>query len=146
MVYYFLVFLSFFLDRITKLFAFWNRDLLLYEVKLLPYVVSLKYAENYGVAFGLFEHIRIITILLPLLFVFVFYLFIKNTKSGFYLSLFCLILGGFLGNLFDRVVYGYVIDMILFPLVPLFVCNIADIIITCAMVVFSVHYFFKGDA
>lgn len=144
MYYFFLITTSFFIDRLTKILAYWNRDSLLYEVKILPHIISFKYAENYGIAFGLFEDMRIVTMLLPVLFIFIFYLSIKNTKSKLYLGLYCVILGGFLGNLYDRVVHGFVIDMIIFPFLPLFVCNIADIIISCAMVFFSFHYFFIG--
>ena len=37
-----------------------------------------------------------------------------------------LILGGFLGNYLERLLQGYVVDMIYFPFMPWFVCNVAD--------------------
>lgn len=40
-----------------------------------------------------------------------------------------LILGGFLGNFIQRLISGYVLDMIYFPWLPFFVCNVADICI-----------------
>jgi len=40
-----------------------------------------------------------------------------------------LVMGGFIGNFGERILHGYVLDMIYFPWLPWFVCNAADIFI-----------------
>ena len=50
-----------------------------------------------------------------------------------------LIVGGFLGNFGERLLFGSVVDMLYFPWLPWFICNVADIAICfgVAMLVIS---------
>ena len=67
---------------------------------------------------------------------------IKNTKLS-RLEKFCygMLIGGILGNLFDRIIYGYVIDYLSFKIInyqaPIF--NLADtfIVISVIIIVFK---------
>lgn len=45
------------------------------------------------------------------------------------------ILGGFIGNYAERLVLGSVLDMLYFPFLPFFVCNIADIALCAGIAV-----------
>jgi len=62
---------------------------------------------------------------------------------------FGLILGGALGNLFDRIFNGAVFDFLALHLgrVPLFICNIPDVVITAGVVLlFAESFFAKPEA
>lgn len=102
------------------------------RVELLSFV-SLERTTNSGIAFGLAGDVpAVVLILVAVLIVVV--LLILGTQlnwpgSGLAIGL---ILGGALGNLFDRAVRGSVVDFIDLPHWPTF--NIADIAITVGVV------------
>lgn len=56
-----------------------------------------------------------------------------------------LLLGGALGNLADRLFLGYVIDFIDPVFLHWFVCNIADIGITCGAALLMIHLLFGKE-
>jgi signal peptidase II len=58
--------------------------------------------------------------------------------SRLYIVAFSLILGGTIGNLIDRIVYGHVIDFIDFRIWPVF--NIADSAITVGALIIAVNF------
>ena len=65
---------------------------------------------------------------------------IKQKKRNRAINLFLLsissIIGGAIGNLFDRIAYGYVVDFIDFYIINFAVFNIADCFITIGAVLF----------
>lgn len=78
------------------------------------------FTKNYGAAFGLFQGHRlvfILTAILVIIFVLRFSSKLNNAALGF-------LLGGTIGNLIDRLFYGYVIDFINLGFWPSF--NLAD--------------------
>ncbi len=109
-------FLAFALDRISKLWAY---ELL--SRRTIPVVddaLSLRLAENKGAAFSLFSNSspflrELFLIVVPLLVVlFIVYWGLFKVKDKFTSLSLGLILGGALGNLYDRLLYGKVIDFI----------------------------------
>jgi len=101
--------------------------------------------HNSGIAFGLFKDQGIVFIIIPIiaiiLLVFNIYYYRNNDEAlpRSYIVAFSLILGGAIGNLFDRIVYGYVIDFIDFRVWPVF--NIADSAITIGAVIIAFKCF-----
>lgn len=93
---------------------------------------SFSLTHNYGAALGL-EIPRRFLIIFSFLALFILIFLYRRYK---YLGI-GLILGGLLGNLYDRVFYGYVIDFI--HIKNLFVFNLADLFITVG----GVLVFFK---
>ena len=91
------------IDQITKYYAKNNLD----------------YLQNYGAAFGILQGQKILFILAALI---VIALIIYYRKQN--LIAFGFILGGAIGNLIDRLAYGYVIDFIDIKIIHVF--NIAD--------------------
>ncbi len=125
---YLVVFIIFILDRITKELA--ERG---YFSKINgDFFLSFFLTHNYGVAFGI-EFTRRIIIIFNLIALIVLIILYKRYE---FLGL-AFILGGLLGNLYDRVFYGYVIDFI--HLKNFFVFNLADLFITLG----GVLVFFK---
>ncbi len=122
-----------FVDRVTKLFF---SDLLSYgeSLPVIRNVLRMTLVHNTGIAFGFFKDQGIVFIVIPIIAIFLLafniYYYRKNNEdlSWVYIVAFSFILGGAIGNLVDRIVYGYVIDFIDFRIWPVF--NIADSAIT----------------
>jgi len=124
MGFFLVTFLVFLIDQVSKFLVI--RYLApVREIKILSFFY-LTYQENTGVAFSLLPGKNSFFILLSsLLIVFLLFLFLKERKDNFS---FALVLGGALGNLFDRIIRGKVIDFLNFHIWPVF--NIADTVIT----------------
>lgn len=97
--------------------------------------------HNTGIAFGFFRDQGIVFIIIPIiaitLLIFNVYYYRQNNEvlNRRYAIAFSLILGGAMGNLFDRIVYGYVIDFIDLRVWPVF--NVADSAITIGAVIIA---------
>ncbi len=125
---FFLVTLTVFLvDQVSKYLAL--RYLVpVSEVKIFPFFY-LTYRENTGMAFSLLsEKNSFLVILSLLIIVFLFLWIVKEKKRDFWLAL---LLGGALGNLFDRIFRSRVIDFLDFRIWPVF--NLADASITISV-------------
>jgi signal peptidase II len=119
-------------DRLSKIF-FSNLLDLNESLILIKNAVYFTLVHNTGIAFGLFRDCGFIFIIIPLvltgLLIYNVYYYRNSEKlSRTYILAFSLILGGAIGNLIDRIAFGYVIDFIDFRIWPVF--NIADSAIT----------------
>ncbi|MBR4539989.1 MAG: signal peptidase II [Clostridia bacterium] len=82
--------------------------------------------RNSGMAFGMLQgNSAVILIVSVLLLIACFFLVRKSCPSGPALIALSMIAGGALGNMIDRLLHGYVIDM--FPFFGWFVFNVADV-------------------
>ena len=123
-------------DQITKYFA----SLKLADgsvAKFIPGVVQFKYAENTGMAFSMLSGARWVFIALTVVVcvgVF-YYLFSNRCKSLWLYWSLGVILSGGIGNLIDRLRFGYVVDFIEPTFVNFAIFNIADCAVTCGAVV-----------
>ncbi|MEE8179822.1 MAG: signal peptidase II [bacterium] len=96
------------------------------SIPIIKSVFHITYVENRGIAFGLFPQGSSLFIVISLIIILVIMFFerkkvIKSLKERFCLGL---ILGGALGNLIDRLRFGFVIDFLDFRIWPVF--NLAD--------------------
>ena len=140
----------FFLDRITKIYLINlqadGTDIDFYITSFLNFYL----VWNTGIGFGLASmeadmYYHILTLIIVIInIVLVFFLF-KATKI--YAYLICLVIGGSLGNLFDRVYYNAVPDFIDFHLENYhwFIFNVADIFISVGIIGLILFEFFKKD-
>lgn len=115
------------IDQLSKLYA--AQVLSKSALVLIPGVLELTYLKNTGAAWGMFQGARIPFIVLTVAFLILCLWFYKKKRSELTkLSriILLLIFSGALGNLIDRVVLGYVRDMIYFSLINFPVFNIAD--------------------
>jgi len=107
----------FVLDRVTKI---WASEWLYFHgaVSVIPGLFSLRYARNTGIAFGLLSHYgTLVQWLSPFVFVALVFFFIKSVHfRGLFPNwravAIGMVVGGALGNLYDRVVFQYVIDFL----------------------------------
>ncbi|WP_370981548.1 signal peptidase II [Agaribacterium sp. ZY112] len=107
------------LDQWTKMavsasFAYGER------LEVIPSLFNLTLRHNYGVAFSIFDQVgggqrwplsalaAVVSIALAI------WIWRIGGKAGFEVTGLSLVLGGALGNLYDRVAYGYVVDFIEF--------------------------------
>jgi signal peptidase II len=121
-----------FLDQLTK-FAATRLLTLNNPFCLIKGVFCLTLIHNRGAAFGILQNQRLFFIAASLLAVVFIYLALKKNQRCFSTKIFfCLIIAGALGNLIDRVLWGYVIDFLDFRIWPVF--NLADSAITIGTV------------
>ncbi len=119
-----------FLNQFTKLIAVKNLSLN-QSVPLMKGVFHLTLIHNRGAAFGILKNQAPFFISVSILAVILIYSALRNNKNKKYsfhnISL-VLILAGAIGNLIDRLRFGYVIDLLDFRIWPVF--NVADSAIT----------------
>jgi signal peptidase II len=116
--------LVFVLDRVTKVMI--ERSVALYDsFHVIPGFFDIVHTKNRGAAFGMFadsDHPLRTSLLIGvsiLVLIFVAWMLLKPDKGGSHttrLTLFglALVLGGALGNIYDRVLYGMVTDFLEF--------------------------------
>ncbi len=131
--------LLFLVDRLSKNFIldFFENSLTTY-IKLTSFL-NIVLVWNSGIGFGLFSFeenltYNIITFLVLLVILLIFYLALRANDIRFYFYL--IIIGGALGNFFDRILYSAVPDFIDFHIGNFhwFVFNIADIFISIGII------------
>lgn len=136
--YLFLIFIIFLIDQITKIIISNNINLN-GSVTVIKNFFSLTYVKNTGAAFGFFSgKTLLITIISVFIFVYLLMELIKNKSNIKIINLsFSFILGGLIGNLYDRIVLGYVRDFMDFTIFNkgFAIFNIGDafIVVGCFM-------------
>ncbi len=111
-------------------------------------VLNIHLVYNTGAAFSILSGNRLLLIaisVLALIF-FIVFLFNQNNVKDLEVFTYSMLLGGILGNLFDRIFRGYVIDFISFKIFgysfPIF--NFADICIVLSLIILIIENL-KGD-
>jgi len=134
-----LVFLIFLLDRISKIYVIYlDKKFLGSEIFSSKYL-NITLIWNEGIAFGLLNFEKnylynILTIFILTVIILILFMIIKT--EGLKKFSLLLILGGALGNIFDRIFYKAVPDFIDFHIGNFhwFIFNIADIFISVGVI------------
>ena len=134
-----LTFLIFLFDRLSKIYVInLQKELSGAEIFTSKYL-NISLIWNEGVAFGLLSFdqgnfYNLLTVLIILIIFFIVLMILKS--SGLQKLALVLILGGALGNVFDRILYKSVPDFIDFHIGDFhwFIFNIADIFITIGVI------------
>ena len=131
------------LDQWVKIWAAANLDLHGEALPLLGPLLGLRLTHNYGAAWSSFSGQRFMLIALPIIIVGTVMVFVakKIVRHPLGLAACSLVMAGGIGNLIDRVVTGYVVDMLYFPFwvsYPTF--NIADVCIVAGAILGSIYY------
>ena len=139
----------FFLDRVTKIYLL-NLQANGVEIDFYIYpFLNFHLVWNTGIGFGLASmeaniYYHILTVIILIINIGLIFFLIKS--KGIYTYLIALIIGGSLGNLFDRIYYYAVPDFIDLHLGNFhwFIFNVADIFITLGIIgLISVELFKK---
>ena len=135
----FVILSIFLIDRISKIYV-----ISLYSKNSSTEFYTSKYLNitliwNEGIAFGLFSFdqnnlYNLLTLIIALIIIVILIMIIKS--QGFKKYALLMILGGALGNLFDRIIYKAVPDFIDFHIAEFhwFIFNVADIFITIGVI------------
>ena len=134
-----LVLLIFLLDRISKVYVIYlDKKFFGSEILSLKFL-NIHLIWNEGIAFGLFSFdekyfYNILTFFILIIILVIFFMIIKSEGLKKYSLL--MILGGALGNIFDRIFYKAVPDFIDLHIQNFhwFIFNVADIFITLGVI------------
>ena len=134
-----IIFSIFFFDRLTKLYLINLQSTATYiDFYIFPFL-NFYLVWNTGIGFGLAAmesniYYHILTSIIVI--VNIILIFFLTKSKGIYTYLFALIIGGSLGNLFDRMYYYAVPDFIDLHLgnYHWFIFNVADIFITTGII------------
>ena len=143
-----LIFILFSIDRLTKyLIVIYSNPSGELIVPITSFL-KLNLIWNSGIAFGLLSfqedlYYNSLTMIIIMITLILSYFMIKSKdveKAGF-----CLIIGGSLGNIFDRIYYSSVVDFIDFHINNFhwFIFNVADIFITTGVIILIILEIFK---
>ena len=135
------------LDLVTKVLAATNLNM--HSITLIPNLIDFIYTENTGAAFGMLSNNTWFLIGFTAVFIVAFVLFdiFNHSKNWFYRIGYVLVLAGAIGNLVDRIMFGFVRDFIAISFFP-FIFNVADIFVTVGTVllmIYVVFYMFNAD-
>ena len=138
-----IILVIFFLDRISKLYVI-HQDKLNFNSEIyLSKFLNIRLIWNEGIAFGLLsfdeKHLyNLVTILIFLVIVFIIFIASKSDDLRKYSLV--LVIGGAIGNLFDRLIYNAVPDFIDFHVGNFhwFIFNVSDIFITIGVILMIV--------
>ena len=132
-------------DRITKSMAvsmLKGSD----PVQLIPGVLEFQYLENRGAAFGMLQNQKYFFVIVSIVFLAgIFFALNKIPVIKKYRLLrfcLCMISAGAIGNLYDRVMFDYVIDFIYFVYINFPVFNVADCYLTVSTAILLILFIF----
>ena len=144
-----LIVLSIFLfDRFSKIYVIYLDKKFLGSEIYSSKFLNIKLIWNEGIAFGLFSFdeknlYNVLTLFIFIIILIIFFILVKSI--GFKKYSLLIILGGALGNVFDRIFYKAVPDFIDFHVgnYHWFIFNIADIFITLGVIFMIFFEFFS---
>ena len=127
------------LDLITKN-IFDNKFITLWKG-----VFSISSAHNTGAGFSLFSDKVVFLLVITTVFLIAFTLFNvfdKDKKNPLWWITVAMIYSGAIGNMIDRIAFGYVRDFLSFDLINFPIFNVADICLTVGVVLFVFNFAF----
>lgn len=138
-----IAFSLFMLDRVTKGY-FYASLTPGQSIPVVPNIFHMTLVLNDGAAFGIFGGLNSLFKVFSLAAVAaIIYFAWKHEEKGYMIyTALALILGGAIGNLVDRVVYGFIIDFIDLRVWPVF--NIADSAITAGFLILAFNIIASG--
>jgi signal peptidase II len=121
------------IDRWTKQWVLsWPTD---HSISLMPFI-DFVFVQNRGIAFGLFSNSNVNFLFVSLFSLVLLFLIFYYYMPVFPFYPFILISSGAIGNIIDRILYGYVVDFI--KISSFYVFNIADASITIGSILLAI--------
>ena len=113
------------------------------NMPFLPGFVELLTVHNYGAAWSSFSGQRVLLLGVTAVIIgaVLFVLARRIVRHPMGVAACCLVISGGVGNLIDRVRFGYVVDMFHFEFWPSYpVFNVADICVVCGAILGAIYY------
>lgn len=132
------------LDRIVKIWAI-NTLKPVGTLPGIPGIFTFSYTQNTGAAFSLFQNRRIFLILAGILAIVWLISLLAGIKPLWGKSAIYLTIGGAVGNIIDRVMYGFVIDMIDLSFMDFAIFNVADCFVSIGTVMLIIYMLFFAE-
>ncbi|HBI27438.1 MAG TPA: signal peptidase II [Peptococcaceae bacterium] len=128
-----IILLGIFIDRITKIWAVQNLAQFS-QIVIIKDIFSFLYLENRGAAFGILQNKLYFLAAITIIVVtgMIYYMVKHRLKSIVVRVSLSLIISGALGNLIDRLIYGYVVDFISVHFKNIYyfpIFNVADVFV-----------------
>ena len=116
------------------------------QLPLIPGIIHLTYIRNTGAAHSILTgYTWLLTIISALASVLIIILIVKMKIGTFGRITLACVLGGAVGNLIDRVMLGYVVDMFEVEFMNYAVFNVADMFISVGGALFCIYYIFYSS-
>ncbi len=116
------------------------------SVTLIPGVLALTYAENTGMAFSLFSGRSWLLGCVSAVCILLGWLILRRYRLGaLSRAAAMLMLGGAVGNMIDRFLRGYVVDMFEALFVDFAIFNVADAALTVGAVLMAISLLFRPN-
>ena len=117
------------------------------SVPLLPGILGLTHIHNEGAAFSMLTGARWFFVVLTVVFLGfgLWVLWKKKLRHPLGIWSWVLVLAGAAGNLIERCLYGYVVDMFEVQFMRFAIFNVADIFVVVGGILFCVYYLFLHD-
>ncbi|NLG36846.1 MAG: signal peptidase II [Clostridiales bacterium] len=132
------------LDRLTKMWVLGTLKPV-GDIPLWEGVFHFHYTENTGAAFGMLPGFRWVFLALSAAAALIIAGWVIYRRRGLhwlaYMTL-GLILGGAVGNLIDRIRFGYVLDFLYFKLIDFAIFNVADMGLVAGSILLGVYLLF----
>ena len=114
------------------------------SLPFLPGIMELTYWQNTGAAFSLFsEHTWVLTLISAVVSLVILGVLVKRVVAHpFGVAPLSVVLAGAVGNLIDRVAFGYVTDMFNFQFMRFAVFNVADVCVVVGGFAAAAYYLF----
>lgn len=114
------------------------------SMEVIPHLLQLHLTLNKGIAFGMLAGKDVLLLVLPVIVILIGWLVLRKYQRSTFVNVAVgLVLGGFLGNYLQRLFNGYVLDMLYFPFLPWFVCNVADVLICLGIAMLMISLLFR---
>lgn len=98
---------------------------------------SITYVQNTGAAFGMFKNQKILFLIVGIVAILILVYSFSKTDSKIAKISISMVISGAIGNIIDRLLYGFVVDMFDFHAIWSYVFNFADICVVLGVALLS---------
>ena len=140
--FYWIAALTVIVDQLTK----WACTRLTGSISLIPGILALTYTENTGMAFSLFSGRSWLLGIVSAGCILAGWLLLRRVRLGaLSRTAAMLMLGGAVGNMLDRFLRGFVVDMFEFLFVDFAIFNVADAALTVGTALMAVSLLLRPE-
>jgi signal peptidase II len=119
------------------------------SVTFIPGFMDFTHVQNTGAAFSMFSNatwiLTLLSAVMAAVVIFLLFKYKKQVNSKLFNAAMAFIAGGAIGNLIDRIIQGYVTDMMQFTFVDFAIFNVADCFVTFGAIMLGIWVLWFWD-